>query len=126
MKCSGDILILSIALNFLSFVQTEEQRKAKTRSLNFRTKDLLSGNYDISTSSGEDTDSSKTSTKRTSTADTAHNTVNVPVPFASIHYKAADVARPLPYSKKPDVYINHVHVHNGGQRCHFLSSVHYF
>lgn len=115
MKCSGDILILSIALIFLSFVQTAEQRITRPRSLNLRRKDLLSGNHDISTLSGEGTESLKTLTRRASTADAGHNTVNVPVPFASIHYKAADVARPLPYSKKPDVYINHVHVHNGGQ-----------
>lgn len=115
MKCSGDILILSIALNVLSFVQTDEQRTANAISPNLHAKDLLSESYDIS--SGKDTESSKTSA---SAAEPRHNTVNIPVPFHRVHYHAADVARPLPYSKKPDVYVNHVHVHNGGQKCHFL------
>ena len=117
MKCSGDILILCIALNVLSFVQTDEQRTANARSLNLHAKDLLSESYDISSSSDKDTESSKTSA---SAAEPRHNSVNIPVPFPRVHYHTADVARPLPYSKKPDVYINHVHVHNGGQKCHFL------
>lgn len=120
MKCSGNLIILSFALHLVSsLVQTEKQLKSNKRTFNGHEKDLLSDH--ILTLSSQDTESTEASTKkRFSTADARHyNAVNIPVPFHRVHYRPIHVARPVAYSKKPDVYINHVHVHSGGQDCQF-------
>jgi hypothetical protein len=121
MKCSSNLIILSFALHLVSsLVQTEKQLKSNKRTFNGHEKDLLSDH--ILTLSSQDTESTEASTKkRFSTADARHyNAVNIPVPFHRVHYRPIHVARPVAYSKKPDVYINHVHVHNGGQDCQFV------
>lgn len=53
-----------------------------------------------------------------SKSDLGHiHTVNIPVPYNKVHYRPIQVTRPFGYSKKPDVYIQHVHVHNGVNPC---------
>ena len=122
MKCSGNILILSFALHLLSsLVETKEQGRSDKGSFRSNEKDLLSKGYDIPTLSSRDTKSTEALAKRSSTANARHyHAVNIPVPYNRVHYRPIHVARPVAYSKKPDVYINHVHVHNGGQQTDLL------
>ena len=47
--------------------------------------------------------------------------VNIPVPYPKVHLRPIHVARTFAYSKKPDVYIEHVHVHNGGRPRGFIN-----
>ena len=54
--------------------------------------------------------------KRSSTSDgKQYTTVNIPVPYRKVRFKPIHVAYGYGYSKKPDVYIQHLHVHNGGK-----------
>ena len=116
MKCSGNFLILNFSLYVIScLVETKEQYSVFKGTLDLHEGHLLSGGYNISTPSVENIEDAETSAKRSSDVDTRNfHAVNIPVPFHRVHYRPIHVARPVAYSKKPDVLINHVHVHNGG------------
>ena len=90
MKCSSFITILSIILNLVSsLIQKEGQPNLDNKRAFYISESYLSA---------------EAPTKRSSRNNKNHySSVNVPVP-----------ARAVPYTNKPDVYINHVHVHNGG------------
>ena len=116
MKCSGNLFILSFALYVIPcLVESKDKHSTRKRKFHVNDKHLLSKGYNISTSSGRDNEDTETSAKRSSTVDVGEfSAVNIPVPFHRVRYAPIHVAKPVVYSKKPDVLINHVHVHNGG------------
>lgn len=114
MKCSCSAGTVIVILQFLSsLVQSKEERRSQERSFHVHDKDLLLDGLKSSTASQDkDTIGKKHFSSRAEKRQ--YNSVNIPVPYNRVHYTPIHVAKPVAYSNKPDVFINHVHVNNGG------------
>lgn len=112
MRSSSEIVIFIAVVLVSHLADADRQRKTDKRAVSTGyEKDLLSPSLvEVVSKYRSEGPGKKDVSANTST----YHTVNIPVPYHKVHFRPLNIAKPVAFTKKPDIYINHVHVHDGG------------